>query len=286
MRIGLLIDPFDTSLSYDGNLKKASDMGFSVLQLWYNDIISQGWQNPGRFIRMLGDLGLELKSIAAYTDLLDPKKPWREIFEWMKKVISYAAEAEVKFVVTESGGYPGGLESWDELLSRLSQLIDHGKLHGVTILIENGPGVLINNKELMIRLMKTLNSEYLGINFDPANLNLVPDDVIGAVKSLGSFIRDTHAKDSILFTAGSTRRIPEEHVFVMPEGEEFIHVPKGGKWVLPPVGEGDVPFEEYIYALKEVGFSGDLIIEYQGGGDREGAIIQSKNYLERILMGK
>ncbi len=232
MRVGLLIDPIDASLSYEDNLKKASDMGFRVVQLWYRDIISLSGLKPGDFIKMLGDLGLELKSLAAYTDLLDTRRPWAEILEGMKKAVAYAAEARVQFVVTESGGFPGGLNAWDELIARLSELAGYAKAQGVIILIENGPGVLVNNMELMMKLMKALNTEYVGINFDPANLNLVPDEVVGSVKALGACIKDTHAKDSILLAGGSTRTVPEEHVFVMPEGEEFIHLPEGIKWVL------------------------------------------------------
>ncbi len=154
---------------------------------------------------------------------------------------------------------------------------------GIAVLVENGPGVLVNDTKLMLRFMEELNSDWVGINFDPANLNLVPDDVLGAVETLGGYIRDTHAKDSILLTQDERRVVPDEHIFVVPEGEDFIHLPEGVKWALPPIGEGDVPFSDYIHSLQRVHFSGDLIIEYQGGGDREKAIVQCKRYIEDIL---
>ncbi len=45
----------------------------------------------------------------------------------------------------------------------------------------------------------------------------------------------------------------------------------------------DVPFRDYISALKKIHFKGDLIIGYQGDGNREQAVVQSKRYLEDIL---
>jgi len=285
MRIGLLIDPIVPDLSYRDNLRRAAGLGFEVVQLWYRDMVSESRGNPADTVSLLKDLGLELKSLAAYTDVLDPKREWEEIFGELREAIDFASSAGVRCVVTESGGEPGGLELWGELIRRFSQLVSHAVSRDVILLVENGPGVLVNDIELMSRLMSDLDSSHLGINFDPANLVLVPDDVIRAVQVLGAHIRDTHAKDAILIKEGSRRQVPEEHVFRMPEGEEFIHLPKDVRWVLPPVGEGDVPFENYVAALKGVGFEGDLISEVQGGGNREEAVVQSREYLTRLLQG-
>jgi sugar phosphate isomerase/epimerase len=112
---------------------------------------------------------------------------------------------------------------------------------------------------------------------------LVPDDVVQTVIRVGKHIRDTHAKDAILLSGSSKRAVPEEHIFSVPEGEDFIHIPDGVQWVLPPVGDGDVPFSDYLTALKQQGFDGDLIIEFQGGGNRENAIIRSRDFLQGLL---
>jgi sugar phosphate isomerase/epimerase len=285
MRVGLLIDPIVPDLSYGDNLTRAAGLGFEVVQLWYRDMVAESGGNPADIVSLLKDLGLELKSLAAYTDVLDPKRTWDEIFGELKEAIDFASRTGVRYVVTESGGEPGALELWGELIRRFSQLVSHAASRGVILLVENGPGVLVNDIELMVRLMSDLDSSHVGINFDPANLLLVPDDVIRAVQVLGAHIRDTHAKDAILLEKGSRREVPEEHVFAMPEGEEFIHLPEDVQWVLPPVGEGDVPFENYMDALTGIGFEGDLIIEFQGGGNREEAVVKSREYLKRLLQG-
>jgi sugar phosphate isomerase/epimerase len=283
MRIGLLIDPIDPNLSYKENIEKASDLGFKVIQLWFRDMVSRSQGHPDEIAELLQKLGLELKSLAAYMDILDPDRDWDTIFGEMREAIDFAAEAHVGYVVTESGGVPGGLVEWEEMIDRFTELADYATSRDVALLVENGPGVLVNSGELMVRMMAEIDSPNLGINFDPANLVLVPDDVIQAVRALGTHIRDTHAKDAILLSDGSERSVPEEHIFSVPEGEEFIHIPEGVRWVLPPVGDGDVPFPEYLSALQQEGFDGDLIIEFQGGGNREEAIVRSRSYLKGLL---
>lgn len=283
MRIGLLIDPIDSNLSYRQNIEKASDLGFKVIQLWFRDMVSRSQGHPDEIVELLQKLGLELKSLAAYMDILDPNRDWDAIFGDMRGAIDFAAEAHVGYVVTESGGVPGRLEEWEEMIGRFTKLADYAASRDVVLLVENGPGVLVNSGELMVRMMAEIDSPHLGINFDPANLELVSDDVIQAVRALGKLIRDTHAKDAILLPDGSERSVPEEHIFSVPEGEEFIHIPEGVRWVLPPVGDGDVPFPDYLGALRQGGFDGDLIIEFQGGGSREEAIVRSRSYLEGLL---
>ena len=116
MKIGLMIEPIDPGLSYIENLKKASDIGFEVVQLWYKDIVAQSGGDHKQFLKMLKSMGLELKSLGAYTDIIDPDIPRDTTMTNFKKIIDFASESDVRFVVTESGGIPGHLEGWDEMI--------------------------------------------------------------------------------------------------------------------------------------------------------------------------
>ncbi len=284
MKIGLMVDPIWPHLSYQENLKKVSEMGFKEIQLWYKDITQNFSLSPADFVKFLRDeLGLELVALSAYTDFLNPTRAREAIIREFKEIVSYASQAQVRFVITESGGRPGEMDKWEELIFRLSEIGNYCREQEVFLLIENGPGVLVENTELMLRLIEDLNNDFIKINFDPANLNLVCEDIVEAVRKLKNLIICTHAKDSILVPARSKREIPKEHIFTVPEGEGFINIPPGVKWVLPPLGEGDVPFLQYLKALQEINYQGYLIIEYQGGGDRYQNILKCKHYLEKLL---
>ena len=50
-----------------------------------------------------------------------------------------------------------------------------------------------------------------------------------------------------------------------------------------PVGEGDVDFESYVQALKDIGFDGFLTIERETGINPSGDIILAKEFIEKII---
>jgi len=50
-----------------------------------------------------------------------------------------------------------------------------------------------------------------------------------------------------------------------------------------PLGEGDVPFKEYLKALKDIGYSGYLTIERETGDDPQGDIRLAADYLRRLI---
>jgi len=49
------------------------------------------------------------------------------------------------------------------------------------------------------------------------------------------------------------------------------------------LGEGDVPFEKYIKALKEIDYDGFFTIERETGNNRVADIIKGKEFLEKLL---
>ena len=123
MKIGLMVDTIWSHLPYKENLKRVSEMGFDKVQLWYRDIIQNFSLSPADFTEFLrNELRLELIALSAYTDFLDPAKEREVIIGELKEIIDYAAKAGVRFVITESGGKPGEMDKWKELISRFSEI--------------------------------------------------------------------------------------------------------------------------------------------------------------------
>lgn len=110
--------------------------------------------------------------------------------------------------------------------------------HGVTLAFETGQ----ESATLLRKTLDDLSSPHLKVNFDPANMLLYDmGDPIQAVEILGPDIRSVHLKDA---------RRPK---VVGEWGEEV------------PLGEGEVDFPRFLATLREVGFTGPLLVEREVG---------------------
>ena len=102
------------------------------------------------------------------------------------------------------------------------------------------------------------------------------DDPVQAVYRLKDYIVHTHAKDGIRLLVRDpeiiygVRKIEE----VIEEGQAFREV---------PLGQGKVPFPEYLAALDDIGYTGYLTIEREVGSDPVSDITVAANYLKSII---
>ena len=104
----------------------------------------------------------------------------------------------------------------------------------------------------------------MAVNFDPANMILYgTGDPIEAVRQIGDLIRSVHCKDA---TWSSKPRVEW--------GEEV------------PLGEGDVGMENFLRALKDVGYVGPLTIEREIVGEQQLRDIEKGVQLLRELRAK
>lgn len=119
----------------------------------------------------------------------------------------------------------------------------------------------------LMRLFSELEGDIdnLFINFDPANLLMYGNaNPIDALKMLGKYVREVHAKDG---------RYPVDGWKL---GEET------------KLGEGMVNYPAFIKTLKEIGFDGLLCVENErtqaiGKEARYREIEESKRYLEQLI---
>lgn len=103
--------------------------------------------------------------------------------------------------------------------------------------------------EILRRLLEDVGSEGLKVNYDPANM--LKYGVVEGVRILAPWIVHTHAKDYNPVTRRAT------------------------------VGEGLVPWDEYISTLKSVNYSGWFAIEDETGIDVVESIKRGKAFLEK-----
>ena len=114
-----------------------------------------------------------------------------------------------------------------------------GKL-GLRLLLETGQ----ETAEDLAKFMRELNHPQVGLNFDPANMILYgKGDPIASLRILAPWIGHVHVKDA--------RRAKTPGTW----GTEM------------PWGDGEVGGAAFVRVLREVGFSGALAIEREGGAN-------------------
>jgi sugar phosphate isomerase/epimerase len=106
--------------------------------------------------------------------------------------------------------------------------------------------------ERLRRLLGSLGLPFVGVNLDPANLVMRGESPTGAVEALAPLIVHAHAKDA---RAG------------------------GGEVV---VGEGDVPWPEYLAALEGVEFRGFQAIERERSETVKEDVAAAASFLRRF----
>jgi len=94
------------------------------------------------------------------------------------------------------------------------------------------------------------------VNYDPANMVMNGFDPVQGAYDLAGLISHTHAKDGI--GPGPNR------------GEV-------------PLGEGEVPWPEYLRALREIGYDDYLTIEREVGEDPAADIVTAAKFLREQL---
>ena len=181
-----------------------------------------------------------------------------------------AEEFGTRVVTTHIGVIPSDERNprYSVMLEALTECGKYACAKGMTLAIETGP-----EKADTLRKFLERTEGGVGVNLDPANFTMVTgQDAVEAVGILKNYIVHTHLKDG--------RRLDPElnpetvyHAFAVG-GVEELNACKGFEEL--PIGRGDVDWDGYIKALKEIGYDGYLTIEREAG-DNPCADIEVRN---------
>ncbi|MFQ6098034.1 MAG: sugar phosphate isomerase/epimerase family protein, partial [Armatimonadota bacterium] len=148
---------------------------------------------------------------------------------------------------------------------------EHGERLGACLAIETGP----EPPYVLKRLIETVGSEAIRINYDPANLILWPAGLaqrggceydkqealakfqpVEGVNVLGPYVLHTHAKDALVHDDGRRQEVP--------------------------LGAGWIDWPRYVGLLREYGFDGYFAIERETGEDPVGDIRRAVEFLRSL----
>ncbi|MCI8332401.1 MAG: sugar phosphate isomerase/epimerase [Clostridiales bacterium] len=177
----------------------------------------------------------------------------------MRVYCDLAARLGIKDVSSHMGFIPEYMydANYREWIPAMQDLMRYYEDKDIYLDFETGQETPIT----MLRAIKDIGSDRLGVNFDSGNLILYGKaNPVDALDILGPYVRGVHAKDALY---------PTDPVNL---GEEKA------------LGEGKVNFDALLAKLREVGYTGAITIERECAGDKEREdILKGKALLDSLL---
>ena len=274
--IGVIADSFRKPMPEA--LAMAAKMGAKGVQVYATNGEMSPEELKGQkrrdFLNMVKDNGLVISALCG--DLgrgfgnpeLNPG-----LIERSKLILDMAKELETDIVTTHIGVTPADpghprYRIMQDACGELAAYADSMKAH---FAIETGP-----EPSLVLRnFLDSLHSTGVAVNLDPANLVMVTgDDPVKAVHNLKDYIVHTHAKDGVRLI----ERDPEV-IYGLVNGDPGAEP----AYLEVPLGEGSVPWQGYLQALTDIGYTGFLTIEREVGDDPAADISKAVSFLRGFI---
>lgn len=278
MKIGVITDCFKKS--HSEGIIQASKLGMQGVQIYATtgefspETLNEDQKRE--YKKLLLENGLVVSALCG--DMggfgFEIEKDNKERIEKTKDIIDLAVEFSTNVVTTHIGVIPDDKSNprYKILLDALTECGLYAKSKGVTLAIETGPE---KAKTLLAFLEDTKGG--VGVNLDPANFTMVTgQDAVEAVYILKDYIVHTHAKDGIMLNPNQN---PTDvyHAFAIG-GVDALNACDRFKEV--PLGTGQVDWDRYLSALRDIGYDGFLTIERETGENPFDDILLATEFLK------
>lgn len=276
-KIGVMSDSF--RLSPRDGLRKSREVGAEGVQIYavHGEVSPELMDRSTRkdFRQFCAELGLEIAALCG--DLgghgfqIASENPMR--IERSKQIVDLAVDLGTTVVTTHIGVVPEDSHSdgYKVLHAACYELGVYAEERGVTFAIETGPEKATTLKHFL----DEVGSRGIGVNLDPANLVMVvADDPVQAVYTLSDRIVHTHAKDGIQLHPCDPAKVYGAFADGGVDGLEQLKL-----FEEVPLGQGNVPWDAYLAALNDIGYTGYLTIEREVGDNPEHDIHQAVQFL-------
>ncbi len=259
MKIGVIPDSFQ--VPFKEAVVLAADMGVKGLQPYVTrgELAPENLTKDDRadILKYVRSKGLQFSALCADFGLHFNEKDTNEegILRTMA-MMDLALDFDTNVITTHIGRVPDdeNSEEYFNIVNTIERLGKYGDKIGVSFATETGPEMAIKLRGIL----EKADTKSAKVNLDPANFVMCAgQDPVEAVHILKDYIVHTHAKDGVKLSDTDY----EEH----------------------PLGQGGVPFPEYLAALKEVGYDGFLTIEREAGATRFQDIKNAVAFLTDIL---
>jgi sugar phosphate isomerase/epimerase len=207
---------------------------------------------------MFGCVGEDYSTLESIrrTGGIAPEATWEQNRKNIRASAALAAQLDQKLVTFHAGFLPHEESdpAFAKMLARLAEVADVFAAKNIDVGLETGQ----ETAPVLAGLLQKLNRPNVGVNFDPANMILYDKgDPVEALRTLAPWIRQVHVKDAVRTRTPGTW------------GREVA------------VGEGEVDWPAFFATLKQLGFSGSLVIEREAGARRVADIRAAKMVVEK-----
>jgi sugar phosphate isomerase/epimerase len=187
-----------------------------------------------------------------------PDNTWEENWKNIQITAALAHQMGLRLVTFHAGFLPHDPKAPDfgKMIRRLGETADTFQKANLALGFETGQETASD----LINVLKALDRPNVGVNFDPANMLLYDKgDPIESLQALGPWLRQVHIKDAKRTAVPGTW------------GQEV------------PAGEGQVEWSAFTEVLRQLKFTGDLVIEREAGEKRIDDIRKAAELIEKLL---
>ena len=276
MKIGVLVDSF--RLPVLEGIKKAAALGVTGIQLYATSGETAPKNMTAAKVAQLKDAvaanGMEISAVCGdlggHGFMEAEQNLWK--IEESKRIMDLTLALGAKIVTTHIGIVPENDCAMREVMRKAcGALSEYGDAVGAKFAIETGP----EPAQVLKSFIDELPGSSVRVNFDPANLVMVlGEDPAEQARILKDYIIHTHAKDGVRL-----KKVPATAIYRLP-GDMRDNLEGIDAFKEVPLGQGEVHFDSYLNALKEIGYTGYLTIEREVGDRPEDDIKEAVDFLK------
>ena len=269
MTLGFLTNEYK-----DSDVVFAAEIGFDCLEINvdYNTALSLDKINDAdieSLMRHFESNGVSVGTVACSLNLLDGDLEVRERnIKYMEKMIAKVKQFGTDIITTNVWGNNNikpvdNIPLFKEVYSPIADLCER---EGVRIGFENCPhfigyplylGNIGYSPEMFNALFDVVESDKLGLEFDPSHLYWLGIDYLAMMREFSGKIFAVHAKD--------TEIIPENQYKYGTIGRQIgpTSIWDAGWWRYRIPGWGHVNWQEIYKTIYDINFNGPIIIEHE-----------------------
>ena len=258
LKVGVMIESF--RLGVKKGIRKAAELGADGFQIY----VTQGEMAPwnltetGRrdFKHLVEQQGLVVSALCG--DFggggFARKEGLEERIDKTKQVLDLSRDLGIPIVTTHIGVVPEDENNpvRRQMVEAMNETGAYAGKVGSVLASETGP----ESGAALAEFLRSLSSDAVCVNLDPANLVMNGFDEVQGVRDLAPYIVHTHAKDGVRTAEGKRQEMP--------------------------LGKGNVRWEEYLGAMEEVGYDGFFTIEREAGDDPVKDITEAITFLRQF----